>query len=168
MENSPNINYKKIFFKAALLGILALSSFYYLLLWFITKDFRHPIAQFSLFQPWMTLLIIGFGIQVGLFWLMKKGVSFNIQEKKDAGLAMGTGTTVSGVAMVACCAHHLVEVLPILGFSVAAVFLTKYQMELLIFSVIINIVGILLMLWLMVGKTEPRLIVKYLINKIRK
>lgn len=48
--------------------------------------------------------------------------------------------------MVACCAHHLVEILPIIGFSAAALFLSEYQQQLLIFGVLANLAGILMML----------------------
>ncbi|MCG2691324.1 hypothetical protein L6272_00700 [Microgenomates group bacterium] len=130
-----------VFLKGFFGGVLGLSGFYYLLLWAVTRDPWHPIYQFKLFQPWMSLLIIGFGIQMGLFWMLK--------QKKEAKLVAGTGSAVSGTTMVACCAHHVVDLLPILGFSAAAIFLSEYQKELLIFGVLANLTGIIFMLWLM-------------------
>ena len=153
-----------IFAKGFSIGILGLTSFYYLLLFLVTKDFLHPFRQFELLQPWMSLLIIGFGIQSGLFWLMRSGVQFSIEEKKDASLATGTGTAISGIAMIACCAHHIIEFLPILGLSAAALFLTEYQEEFLIIGVLSNLFGIIMMLWFITGKEKPQTI----INLIRK
>lgn len=149
-------------------GILGLSVFYYFLLFVITKDPSHPLSQFKLFQPWMSLLIIGFGIQMGLFWLMKKGVKFNLQEKKDANLAVGTGTVVSGVAMIACCAHHAVEVLPLVGLSAAALFLGEYQEQFLILGVLSNLFGITMMLWFITGKAKPHIIARFVKSQIRR
>ena len=40
---------------------------------------------------------------------------------------MGTSGGTSVTAMVACCLHHVTDVLPILGLSAAATFLTRYQ-----------------------------------------
>lgn len=148
--NKPQI----IFLKGFLLGLLGLSSFYYLLLFAVTGDTSHPLTQFSLFQPWMSLLIIGFGIQMGLFWMMRKGIQFNLQEKKDSKMAAGTSTAVSGMAMVACCAHHAVDLLPVLGLSAAAIFLSEYQEQLLIFGVLANLIGIGLMLWFITGRPK--------------
>lgn len=155
-----------IFLQGFVGGLFILSTFYYLLLFAITKDPIHPFNQFGLYQPWMSLLIIGFGIQMGLFWMMKKGIRFSLQEKSDAKLAAGTGTAVSGVAMVACCAHHAVDLLPILGLSAAAVFLSEYQEQLLIFGVVTNLAGILLMLWFITGKPKSKIILAYLITNL--
>lgn len=161
-------NTTSVFLKGFILGSFGLSAFYYLLLFAVTQDPLHPINQFNILQPWMSLLIIGFGIQMGLFWLMKNGIQFNLQEKKDAKLAAGTGTAVSGMAMVACCAHHLVDVLPILGFSAAALFLSEYQEQLLIFGVLSNLLGIIMMSWFITGKAKPRVILSFINTKVRK
>ena len=156
-----------IFLKGFALGILSLSAFYYILLLGITGDPNHPFSQFVLLQPWMSLLILGFGIQFGLFWLLRKGYRFSLSDKHDSQMAIGTSTAVSGVAMVACCAHHLVDLLPILGLSVAALFLSEYQEQLLIFGVVANIIGIAMMLWIITGKTKPSVIFNILSTKVR-
>jgi hypothetical protein len=48
--------------------------------------------------------------------------------------------------MVACCAHHVTDVLPILGVSAAAVFLNQYQDVFIIVGVLSNLIGITVML----------------------
>lgn len=140
--------------------MLGLSSLYAMILMLVTKDLRHPIDQFLILQPWMSLLILGFGVQTGLFWLMKKGVHFKIHEKRDAKLTVGTGSAMSGMAMVACCAHHVVDALPVLGFSAAAFFLAEYQSQLLILGVIVNFIGIVYMGCLVLGKQSLIWLVK--------
>jgi len=157
-----------IFLQGFIVGILGLSAFYYILLFAVTSDPSHPFSQFILLQPWMSLLIVGFGIQVGLFWLLRKGFHFSLQDKKDAKMATGTSTAVSGIAMVACCAHHTVELLPILGFSAAALFLSEYQEQLLMFGVTANIAGIGMMLWFITGKSKPKLIMNFVASQLKR
>lgn len=150
-----------VFLKGFFIGVIGLSAFYYFFLYIITLDPSHPLLQFSKFQPWMSLLILGFGIQMGLFGLLRKGYRFSLSEKNDARFAAGTGTAASGLAMAACCAHHLVDVLPILGVSAAAIFLADYQQELLIFGVITNAAGIAMMAWMLAGKPTLKEIARH-------
>lgn len=146
---------KKIFVQGFVYGVGGLIAFYYVLLFLFTRDFFYPVSQFMHFQPWMSLLIVGFGIQYGLYRLMKHGVRFSAEEKADAGVVTGAGTTVSGIAMIACCAHHAVELLPFLGVSAAALFFVEFQTELLVLGVVANIMGSLVMVWLLTGKKPP-------------
>jgi hypothetical protein len=154
-----------VFLKGFTIGILGLVAFYYLLLFTITGDPKHPFSQFTLLQPWMSLLIVGFGIQFGLFWLLRKGYHFSLSKKHDAQMATGTSTAVSGMAMVACCAHHLVDLLPILGLSAAALFLSEYQEQLLIFGVVANLIGIGMMLWFITGRPKLAVIFNSISHK---
>ena len=48
--------------------------------------------------------------------------------------------------MAACCAHHLADVLPLLGLSGVAIFLVRYQLFFIVVGVLSNIVGITIML----------------------
>lgn len=155
------------FFQGFFIGLSGLSLFYFFLLIAVTQDIKHPITQFVSFQPWMSLLIVGFGVQMGLFRLMRRGVHINIQDKKDATLTTGTGTAISGAAMVACCAHHAVDILPVVGLSAAALFLSEYQEQLLILGVLANFLGMVMMFWFLTGKAKPALIIIYLSSKLR-
>lgn len=160
-----NIVFKSIAFGIA--GAIGLFLFYYIVLYLVTKDPAHPINQMKLYQPWMSLLILGFGIQTGLYYLLRKGVRFRISrgDKREAGAITGTGATVSGVSMAACCAHHIVDVLPVLGISGAALFLTEYQKELLMIGVLVNVLGILYMFWVFTGKKDSRAILNLFVNR---
>ena len=159
---------KSVFFKSFLLGALGLSFFYYLILVLVTRDFSHPFQQFLLFQPWMSILIIGFGSQVGFHSLLMKGDFSSLEEKKDAKNATRTSSAVSGVAMVACCAHHMVDLLPIMGISSTMIFLTEYQKEFLIVGVAMNILGAILMMVLIIKKLELAELEKIFITKKEK
>lgn len=155
-----NIVIKSIAFGIA--GALGLFLFYYVVLYLVTRDPAHPINQMKLLQPWMSLLILGFGIQTGFYYLLKNGVRFRIDrdDKREAGAIAGTGATVSGVSMAACCAHHIVDVLPVLGISGAALFLTEYQKEFLVIGVFANALGIFYMVWVITEKSSPRAILR--------
>ena len=50
-----------------------------------------------------------------------------------------------GAAMLACCAHHLVDVLPLVGLSAATVFLNDYRAPLVALSLGMNALGIALL-----------------------
>ena len=121
---------------AGLLASLGLTGFYYLVLLLLTKDAGYPLRQFLVLQPWMSLLVLGFGVQWALFAKLRQGK-----------MMVGSNSVVSGTSMVACCAHHAVEALPFLGLAGAAVFLVNYQKELLVVGVISNLLGIGYMIW---------------------
>jgi len=48
--------------------------------------------------------------------------------------------------MVACCAHHLADVLPLLGLSAAASFLATYKIPFMLLGLTMNLIGIVLIL----------------------
>lgn len=91
----------------------------------------------------MGLLILGFGIQIGMWQYIRQGLHL---KNKEATIAAGTGAGTSTTAMIACCAHHLADILPILGLSAASIFFSKYQAQLFAFGVLANIVGIAMMI----------------------
>src|SRR3989344_501119 len=80
-------------------------------------------------------LVIGFGIQIGLFFSIK-------HRSKLSGAVTGTSSAISGGSMVACCSHFLLNMIPLAGASGIAIFLVKYQSWFLILGILSNIVGI--------------------------
>ena len=91
----------------------------------------------------------GFGTQVGLFVYVRRLVA-----RRMAGSAAGVtvaGTGTSTAAMVACCAHHLTDALPVLGLSGAAIFLNDYRIPLMAVGLGVNALGVLVMLRLAVA-----------------
>ena len=97
----------------------------------------HALEQLASDAPFMGLIAAGFGTQVGLFVELRR-----IDRHHRAGAAVtAAGTGTSGAAMLACCAHHLVGVLPLLGLSAAAVFLDAYRTPLLLLGIGMNVLG---------------------------
>lgn len=107
----------------------------------LAQDWSHALQQLAEDRWFVGAIASGFGIQVGLFTFLR-----GLQMRTSvSGVAASTGT--STVAMLACCAHHLTDVLPILGLSGAAVFLNVYKTPLLWVGIVMNGIGIVYLLW---------------------
>lgn len=124
-------------------GCLLLLSLY-LGLVTLAQGFGH--ATELLQQDWYLVvpIALGFGIQVGLFTYMRNSLRLRKGTGSATALA-GAGTGTSSVAMLACCAHHLTDVLPFLGLSGAALFLADYRQPLMLVGIVTNLVGIAVM-----------------------
>lgn len=94
-------------------------------------------AQFLASWYWIVGLTIGFGVQIFLFTYLRA-----LHRERMAGAVAVTTGTVSGLTMVACCTHYLVNVLPIVGISAFAAIVGQYQQELFIVGAVSNITGI--------------------------
>lgn len=124
-------------------GAAFLLIFIYVGLITLAQDFSHALEQTADMWYWVLALAGGFGIQAGLFSFIRHGM------RRRRAAATGTVATSGGVSagsMAACCAHHLSDVLPLLGLSGVAVFLVDYQVFFIVFGVLSNIVGITVML----------------------
>jgi len=96
---------------------------------------------------WIVIpLILGFGIQVALYVILKKGLFLPVGSMGASGAMTGAGGATSTMAMVACCAHHVTDVLPILGLTAAATFLAEYQQAFMLLGLGTTVLGILVML----------------------
>jgi len=83
-------------------------------------------------------LAIGFGTQIGLYASIRHTAVMT-------GTVAGTGGISAG-SMIACCSHFLLQMIPFLGMSGLALFLTKYQTTFLSIGILSNMVGIIIML----------------------
>ena len=109
----------------------------------LAQDWTHALQQTTELWYWVLALAGGFGIQAGLFSFIRQG----IRERRAASTAsVAASGSVSAGSMAACCAHHLADVLPLLGLSGVAIFLVRYQLFFIIAGVLSNIVGITIML----------------------
>ncbi len=122
---------------AGLAGALALLAVYFGLLGLLS-GWGFTLDEFGRFWPYITALAVGFGIQVGLFLLLRRSVHAAARTGKVVAV---TGTT-SGVAMVSCCTHYLVNLLPALGATGLVSLVGQYQVELFWFGLAANLAGI--------------------------
>ncbi len=89
-------------------------------------------------------LVLGFGVQAGLFIHMRRLHSARGNGPLTA--VTGANAGISGLGMLACCVHHLADLLPILGLAGAALFLAEYRQTLLVMGIASNLTGIALMI----------------------
>lgn len=124
---------------------LSLLLVYVIVMMVATRSWSTTVLQFQNLWYWILLLSFGFGVQVGLYTRLKLLIQ---NPKKLAGTGAMTATSggTSTIGMIACCAHHLSEVLPIIGLSGFAVFLVRYQVPLILLGVAMNSFGTLF-LW---------------------
>lgn len=120
------------------LGSLGITIFYVLIL-SISNSFDHVVAEFQRFWHLITPLVLLFGFQIGLFAYMAKRAT-----AVKGSLALTGG--ISGGAMIACCLHHLFEILPLIGLTGTALLLADYQASFLSIGVISGLSGTLWML----------------------
>ncbi len=108
----------------------------------IANSFSHAVEQFIGMWYWILGLVIGFGVQVSLYYYIRNSMHSKIAASTEIAAAGGISTG----SMVACCLHHLTDVLPLIGLSAAAVVLTEYQTLFMVLGILSNFVGITFML----------------------
>ncbi len=124
-------------------GLLLLAFYFGILT--LSQGIGHAIQQSAKLWYWLLALAAGFGIQAGLFDSIRR----SLKERRAATASVATSGGVSAGSMAACCAHHLSDVLPLIGLSGLAAFLVNYQLFFIIIGVLANAVGITVMLEIM-------------------
>ncbi|MBP9815529.1 MAG: hypothetical protein KBC63_04365 [Candidatus Levybacteria bacterium] len=99
------------------------------------------LDQFYQFWYFVITLAIGFGIQIGLYSYLKNA----IHHQNTSGKVLAVSGTTSTAAMISCCAHYLVNLLPILGIVGVVTVISQYQVQLFWVGIAFNLVGILYM-----------------------
>ncbi len=126
--------------KPVLYGIL--SAFLLLAIYFsivgILQGMEYATARFIDFWYLMLPLVAGFGLQMGLFT--------HIHTAVKAGTAVAASGGTSTFSMIACCAHHITDVAPVIGATAFGIFLIEYQASFLALGIVSNILGIIFML----------------------
>lgn len=132
----------------------------YLLILTVSQDFSHARQQASQDWFWVSSVALGFGIQIGLCVYLRLLVSTaNIL---GVTAATGAGTTTSTLGMVACCAHHLTNLVPLVALtgasslSSAIAFLNEWKYAFIALGLVVNVIGIVITL-LTIRKSQTRL-----------
>lgn len=130
---------------AFLLGSTLIAGVYFgLLTW--AQGWDYAASQFLLNRWYIVPIWVGFGIQAALYSILRFRLFIPTTTTGHTGAMMGANGATSATAMVACCLHHVADVLPILGLSAAATFLTRYQRPFMLVGLGMNIIGIIVML----------------------
>lgn len=142
---------------ASLAGALLLTSLYFgIVSW--AESPQHA-AELFWEDRWIVFpIILGFGAQAGLYTILKMRLFIPVAAIGPIGPMMGAGGTTSTIAMVACCAHHVADVLPILGLTAAATFLAQYRIAFMLAGLGTTLLGILVMVFILIK--ERRKVIK--------
>lgn len=139
---------------AFLLGSTFIASFYIgILSW--AQGWDYASSQFMRDRWYIIPIILGFGVQAALYSILRFRLFIPVTSTGHAGSmtpvkgVMGASGGTSATAMVACCIHHVTDVLPILGLSAAASFLTRYQRPFMLVGLAMNLIGIGVMLFVL-------------------
>ena len=130
---------------AFLLGAALIAGVY---LGFFTavEGWNYAVSQFVRDRFYVLPIILAFGIQAALYAILRRGLYPTVMGARPGAAMMGTSGGTSATAMVACCLHHVTNVLPILGLSAATAFLARYQRPFMLLGLAMNMAGILFML----------------------
>lgn len=126
--------------RTGVLASLILCGFYVAVVAGSSRSFQHLLTQAR--QDWyfLVLIVVGFGIQVALFAELRR-----IRHVGASATASGrTGAGASVVGMVACCAHHIADLVPFIAATGLAAFVFDYRILLMVLGIGVNGVGIVL------------------------
>ena len=133
---------------AGIAGAVFLTGLYFGIVSFAESP-QHAVDLFWE-ERWIVIpIILGFGVQMALYTILKKRLFIPLSNVSPSGALTGAGGATSTVAMVACCAHHVTDVLPILGLTAAATFLAEYQTAFMLVGLGTTFLGIVLMLFIL-------------------
>ncbi len=126
--------------KSILYGILAsaiLLGVYFAVLTLVS-GWNFAQNQFGAYGYFITSLAVGFGVQIGLYQYLK----VLIHGGRGMGKIIGVSGTTSTASMISCCAHYLVNLVPVLGVTGLATFIAQYQIKIFWVGLAFNLFGI--------------------------
>jgi copper chaperone CopZ len=108
----------------------------------------HAVEQLAIDRVWVALVALGFGTQIGLYTYLH----FIIHAAKAVGATAvtGAGAGTSALGMLACCAHHLTDIAPLIGLagasglSGAIGFFTEWKYAFIALGLVMNATGIIM------------------------
>jgi copper chaperone CopZ len=116
----------------------------------VAQGWAHAARQLADDRWFVLPLAGGFGAQAGLLTRLRAAHA----HASAGGMATSAGT--SGAAMLACCAHHLAHVVPLLGVAGATALLAEYKLPLLWLGLAMNAAGVAYLVWrLRRGRAVP-------------
>lgn len=140
--------FRKEGWRPILMGLLAASGLlaFYVVVVLAASGSQEHLWSLMAEDAWFVAAITaGFGVQIGLFAYLRQAVRA-AQGRISAAVA-ATGTGGSTMAMVACCAHHLADIMPLAGLTAASLFLSEYKQSLMIVGLVATGAGIAWMWW---------------------
>ncbi|HLD28417.1 MAG TPA: hypothetical protein VJB67_02295 [Patescibacteria group bacterium] len=134
MTSGRKKNYSPLIW--GIFGAIGASVVFYLIQTLTMQSLTAPFYFLTYKWYFILPLIFGLAVQIGIFR------AIHLKVKQGGGAVIASGG-VSTIAMVACCIHNLVILLPILGLSGLAIFFSTYQNYVLGFSILFVIGGVI-------------------------
>jgi hypothetical protein len=125
---------------AGVLGATLLAGVYFGIVSWVESP-GHAWTQFREDALYVVPILLGFGFQTALYVVLRWRLYLPTGDLGASGALTGVGGSTSAAAMVACCAHHLTDVLPILGLTAATAFLAQYREAFMLVGLGSTIVG---------------------------
>lgn len=122
-------------------GAFLLSVYFVILT--VANSSEHALQELGRLWYWMVPLVLGFSVQIGLFAYARRATREGGAMHARSVVASGGASTLS---MVACCAHHVTDLLPVVGLAGAATVLAMYQGLFLLLGVLSNLIGLVYVL----------------------
>lgn len=138
-------------------GALVLSTIYFgLVSW--AESPAHAVEQFRADALYVIPILLGFGLQVALYTILRWRLFLPAAHTGASGALAGAGGGTSAAAMVACCAHHVTDVLPLVGLTAATAFLAQYRELFMLVGLLTTLGGSAYMIRLLL--TERRMVLE--------
>jgi hypothetical protein len=81
----------------------------------------------------LTPIVVGFGTQVALIVELRRR-----RRARRLAASTGAGASASAVGMVACCAHHVADLIPVVGATGVAAFVFDFRIPFMLAGIAIN------------------------------
>lgn len=112
----------------------------------ILQSPAHAVEQLTTDGLWVGLVAVGFGAQIGMYTHLR----LVLRAAKAAGATAmtGAGTGTSTLGMLACCAHHLTDLAPLVALtgvsslSGAISLFTEWKYAFIGLGLVMNAIGI--------------------------
>ncbi len=124
------------------LAALGMASIYVVVVT-LAQGWRDAVVLFTQDLPLTAPIAMGFGTQIGLYVHLRGLVR---RRPRATGAMVGATGGTSAASMVACCAHRVADLLPVLGASAVASFLAAYKVPFMAIGLAMNVVGVAILL----------------------
>lgn len=134
--------------RPAVVGLTAAALFVFLYLGIVgvaSRSFIHALQQLKADALMIGPLTAGLGLQIGLYTYYRQ-LQRDVQRARPALAITAAGTGTSTVTMIACCADHVSDVLPLVGLTAAAAFLTEFRTQFIAVGIVSNLIGVVVVL----------------------
>jgi hypothetical protein len=122
-----------------LIAAAAMALFYVIVVRAASGSWSHLADQARQDWYYLVAIVAGFGTQIALASELRRRHRLG----RSAAATGGVGAGASTAGMIACCAHHLAELFPLVGAASAAGFVTDYRVPFMLVGIVINAVAVI-------------------------